>query len=190
MAMESEKNGISTFNVREFGAAGDGKTLDTNALQAAIDACAAAGGGVVHCPPGLYRIGTTEIKSNVNLHLEAGAVLLGSTRREDYYAAAPPSQPDPEKALFHLIVARAAENVAITGRGVIDGQGDSFFLPRQPGDTHLGARDWRPWRMVSFLECRNVLLEDVTLRNSPAYTVWPCGCDDVRIRGIRLFNNL
>ncbi|MFH1023781.1 MAG: glycosyl hydrolase family 28 protein, partial [Planctomycetota bacterium] len=47
-----------------------------------------------------------------------------------------------------------------------------------------------PWRMVSFLECRNVLLEDVTLRNSPAYTVWPCGCDDVRIRGIRLFNNL
>jgi hypothetical protein len=188
--MEPGRSGAQVFNVRDFGAAGDGRARDTRAVQAAVDACHAAGGGVAYCPPGDYLIGTVELKSNVDLHVGAGAVLRGSVDRADYRAAdlgaaANPLNYGPE----HLLFARGAQNVAITGPGTIDGQGDEFFGPRAPGETHLSLKGWRPFKLIAFLECRNVRMEDVTVRNAPGWTIWPLGCEAVSFRGVKIFNN-
>ena len=85
-ATAAEPAGTRTYNIRDFGAKGDGKTLDTAALQAAIDACTRDGGGTVLVPSGTFVIGTTELKSNVTLHLAASAILLGSGDGKDYHA--------------------------------------------------------------------------------------------------------
>ncbi len=109
------------FDPRHFGAKGDGKALDSTAINAAIDACARAGGGVVYLSPGTYRSGTVTLKSNVTLYIEAGATILGSTDINDY-------TPQPEAgptAQYHLIFAKDAENVTLCGPGRIDGQGSS-----------------------------------------------------------------
>lgn len=79
MAMDELKGQV--FNIRSFGARGNGEVLDTAAVQAAIDACCPAGGGSVYCPPGCYLVGSVELKSNVTLYLEAGAKLLASPDR-------------------------------------------------------------------------------------------------------------
>src|SRR5580698_1729387 len=110
------------FDVKHFGAAGDGKRLETAALNRAIEACATRGGGTVYLPPGKYLTGTVILKSHVTLQLEAGATLLGSENPDDY-----PLVDDPwdktNKTIAPLIYADHAENITLTGRGTIDGQG-------------------------------------------------------------------
>ena len=180
------------FNVRSFGARGDGSARDTGALQAAVDACAAAGGGMVLCPPGNYLTGTVELKSNVDLHVEAGATLLGSTSQADYDLSNKLPVADfrhPHLNPAHLVFARNAENVAITGPGRIDGQGDSFFGPRAPGENWFSLKGWRPDRLIAFINCRNVLVKDVQLSNSPGWMLWPLGCEQVRIHRVRIITN-
>jgi len=126
------------FNVRDFGAAGDGTAMDTAAVQKAIDACHRAGGGVVRVPGGDYQIGTIRLKSNVTLSLDHGATLLGSTRLADYPTA---GLDDPREGGPHcLIYAKDASNITIEGLGVIDGRGTPEYFPRRrsrgcsPGD--------------------------------------------------------
>ena len=100
------------FNIRQYGAAGDGMKLDTSALQQAIDAAADAGGGTVIFPPGRYLSGSLDLKNHVTLQLEEGATLLGSPHRSDY-----------RKVNFHgLLLADQQHNIVICGKGVIDGQ--------------------------------------------------------------------
>jgi parallel beta-helix repeat protein len=122
------------FNVRAFGAVGDGVHLDTSAIAAAIKAAAAAGGGTVVFTPGTYRAGTFEILSNVSLDLEPGSILQASADISDYMTlaqlgffrvAGEDTSGDGDIAGF--IVARGATNIAIFGHGIIDGNGDSFF---------------------------------------------------------------
>ncbi|MER7807417.1 glycosyl hydrolase family 28 protein [Streptomyces sp900116325] len=193
--------GPPVFSVDRFGAVADGRTKDTAAIQAAIDAAHAAGGGVAHLPPGTYLSGGIELRSRVTLHLEAGAVLLGSTDLTDY----PPHEGPPadcDAGQRHLVFARGATDIAITGAGTIDGQGPAFWEPSgrppTPPDrfwadvvTHnwkpVGNND-RPSPMVELAECRNVRIEGVTLRNSPGWTLRPIACDTVMIRGIVIRN--
>lgn len=188
--MQASMTVINAFSIRDFGAVADRTTLATAAIQAAVDAAHAAGGGTAYCPPGDYLTGTVELKSNVALHLEAGATLWCSTQRADFRSvilAVPPNFASygPE----HLIFAHNAENVAITGRGTIQGQGEAFWDPPVPGQRKWTTKDWRPTQMIAFSECRNVLIEGITIRNTPGYAIWPLGCDCVRIHGIRIFNN-
>jgi len=115
------------FDVRDYGALGDGATLDTKAIQAAIDACTQAGGGKVYLHNGSFLSGTIYLKSNVTLYLEAGAVLLGSTNLGDYPVTVPAFRSYTDNYTNKsLIYAERQENIAILGRGVIDGQGASF----------------------------------------------------------------
>src|SRR5690242_18022427 len=121
--------GTRLYNVRDFGAKGDGKTLDTAALQAAIDACARDGGGTVLVPAGTFLIGTTELKSNVTLHLAASSTLLGSGDGKDYHAIdAIPLKGDSTlgDGNWALLYAVEAQNIAVEGQGTIDGQGQLF----------------------------------------------------------------
>jgi len=122
------------FDVRDFGAAGDGKTLDTAAISKAIRAANAAGGGHVIFPPGVYLTGTFELLSNVTLDVEAGAVIQGSKNVADYasidrygFGKTYGTNSTGEGNLLGIIVARKAQNIAIMGQGVIDGSGDDFF---------------------------------------------------------------
>ncbi|MGB7189666.1 MAG: glycosyl hydrolase family 28-related protein, partial [Acidobacteriaceae bacterium] len=121
--------GARVYNIRDFGAKGDGATLDTAALQAAIDSCNRDGGGTVLVPAGTFLIGTTEIKSNVTLHLAASATLLGSGKGKDYHAVdAIPLRGDTtlEDGNWALLYAVKAKKVTIEGPGTIDGQGHLF----------------------------------------------------------------
>ncbi len=190
------------YDVRRFGAVGDGETLDTTALQEAIDRGHDDGGGVVLVPPGIYLTGTIYLKSGVNLHLCAGAILRGSTRREDYNA----DDVFDENAASvvenatgaHLVIAYRAERVAITGQGTIDGNGRAFFEPLPPGEEtttyrdkkrSFAIRDWRPGQMVFFCRCTDVTVRDVTLIHSTYWTLFLLGCTRVRLRGLSITNH-
>ena len=188
----------NVFNPRQFGATGDGKTLDSPAINAAIDACNRAGGGVVYCSPGKYLSGTVELKSNVTLYLEAGAVILGSTDVAQY---TPKAGPDPkaDAGQGHLLYARDVENVAVVGPGKIDGQGRSFWTatnrkPVADSDKWSDARhlDYKPNArispMVELVNCTNLRLESIELTGSSGWTLRPINCTRVFIQGITIRN--
>lgn len=193
-------SGNYTFHVREYGAVGDGKTKDTAALQRAIDACAAAGGGRVLLPAGTYLSGTLYLKSEVDFHLSAGATLLGSADRADYnaddvYPENFASERD-QTTGAHLIVAYRERNVSITGAGTIDGNSRAFFgeLPADKVATryyktgNFPTLSWRTSQMVWLCRCRRVALRDVALIDSPYWTVLLLGCEDVQLRGLTILN--
>jgi polygalacturonase len=199
--------GPGAFDVRAFGATGDGKTLDTAALQAAIDACHRAGGGTVRVPPGTYLASPFEVRSSVTLHLEAGSTILGSPRLEDYDVEGRDASGESERA--GLVTARRAERVAIVGRGTIDGNALAFHDPKTAHDagdfdrslTRQGAgympkgvlfehgpiaHGERPGNLVRFLECRDVLVHGVTIQNSPTWTTHYRRCENVTIEAVRI----
>ncbi|MDZ7304657.1 MAG: glycoside hydrolase family 28 protein [candidate division KSB1 bacterium] len=183
------QNFEAIINVKSHGASGSGETLDTEAIQKAIDACHAQGGGTVYFPNGTYLSGTLVLKSNVTLHLEAGATLLGSANLADYKPYA--LRPDWEAQLLgmsnqdtgnlHLIYAQRASHIGITGKGRIDGNGRAFwdenFLPRP-----------RPAQMIEFEACEDVVIENVTLQNSPFWALHVLSSNRVRIDGIKILN--
>ena len=118
---------MNEFSVRDYGAAGDGTTLDTVAIQAAIDACTNEGGGIVFVPPGDYLTGTITLKDNVTLHVGPSARLLGSTSLADYPNLGREAKLDyPEHLDYCLINAYRARHVGLTGEGCVDGQGAAF----------------------------------------------------------------
>jgi len=168
------------FDPREYGATGNGQSLDTEGIQAAIDAAAGARGGRVYLHNGTFLSGPLRLKSNVTLHIETGAVLLGSSRIEDF-PEEPEAYPSRSSRIYtrrSLIFAEKAENVAIVGGGVIDGQGRSPAFHR-PGMTE----GYRPL-LLRFSECRNVRIKDITLRDSPMWVQHYLACENVLIDGI------
>jgi len=189
------------FDVRQSGAVGDGRAKDTAALQRAVDDCAAQGGGVVWVPAGTWLTGTIYLRSRVTLHLSAGATLLASPDREDYNA----DDVFPENSVFareqvsgaHLIIAYRQKQVAIEGRGTIDGNGAAFFEPLPADATtttyrrkerNFPIRSWRPGQMAFFCLCQDIAVQDVDLRNAPYWTLFFHGCRRVQARGLRISN--
>ncbi len=182
------------FDPCTFGAKADGITKDTVALQSAIDSCHQAGGGVVLLRPGVYHTNPLRLRSHVHLHLEKGAVLLGSADPLDY-------QPweietiDIRYAPYNaksLLLAADAENVAITGKGVINGQGLVHYDGSDPEAEWWPVIDQygkRPGRMIFFAFCRNVLIEGVTCIDSPAWTFLMLGCEEVVFRSVSIFTS-
>jgi polygalacturonase len=187
-------SGLRLFEVTNYGAVADGKTLDSAAINRAIDACQAGGGGLVYVPPGIYLCGMVVLKSNVTLYLEAGATLLGSKNLADY---APP--PGSAAKNNHLIFAGNAENVGLAGPGRIDGQGPSFWhsngrKPFPESEGFLDTATWylaprpRPSPLLEFYNCKHLRIEDVRIENAPGWTLRPIECENVIIRGIAIKN--
>jgi polygalacturonase len=170
------------FDVRAFGAAGDGQTLDTVALQRAVDACAAVGGGTVRFPAGTYLSGTVVLKSNVTLRLEAGAVLLGSPDPKDYPPRTPSfrSYTDLNYVEHSLLYAENAERVSIVGPGVIDGQGGARVWQLGHGTPSYRRRPF----LIRMIECRQVTLRDVGLRDAAMWVQHYLACDDLLLDGL------
>lgn len=189
-------------NILDYGAKPDGKTLNTKAIQRAIDEVFRAGGGLVYAPPGTFLTGGIELKSRVTLFLEAGCVLLGSPSISDYaYHAGPPMLGDANG--HHLIFARNADDVTICGNGIIDGQGEAYWEPNPDRPAVPPQEAWhdvssghfqaihnndRPSPMVEIVQCRNLRISGVTLRNSAGWTLRPLGCDGVVFDGVRIRN--
>ncbi len=185
--------GVSTYNLRDFGAKGDGKTLDTMALQAAIDACNKDHGGTVLVPAGVFVIGTVEMKSNVTLHIAAQGKLLGSDDGGQYHAAsAIPLSGDTtlRDGNVGLIFAVNAENITIEGPGTIDGQGAQFRSPRRgvPPPSGRGGSH-RPYHLL-FYRCKNLRVRDIFLFDSAFHSVRVIESNFVRCHGIHIYNRV
>ena len=166
--------GTRVYDIRHFGAKGDGVTLDTLAVQAAIDACTADQGGTVLVPAGVFVIGTVELKSNVTLRIAAGGKLLGSADGKQYHAVEEiPLSGDSTFADGNvgLLFAVDALNVTVHGPGILDGQGAQFRSPSRgvpPPSGISGAH--RPYSML-FYRCRNLRLRDVEVLDSAFHAI-------------------
>lgn len=190
------------FNILDYGAVADGKTLNTQAIQNAIDACHCAGGGRVVIPSGIFKTGTVWLKSGVELHLEINATLLASDNMDDYNPLDAYEQnfsvPFEYWVGKHLIIAHEVENVAITGLGTVDGNcyafvDDDFNNPqwfrwRAGSFKCKDPEKLRPGQLIVFIECRHVRVHDVTVRNSGCWSLFLHGCEYVGIRGYKAFN--
>ena len=171
-------------DVTHYGAVADGKTKNTRAIQAAIDACEQNGGGIVRLAGGTFLSGPIVLRSHITLDIESGATLLGSPDEADY----------PVIAVFRaqgrqsLISAAAAQDLTIAGGGAIDGNGADWWAEARRQKDHGVVTDvvFRP-RLIVFDHCRHVLIDHVTIRNSPSWQVVPYYSDDVIIRDSRIY---
>jgi len=173
----------STFNVLDYGATGDGQTLDTAALQAAIEACSRAGGGTVYVPAGQYVTGSLFLKSHITLYLEAGSTLLGSQNVADYPPVESRWEGVSRKTYAPLIGGDDLTHIAIVGRGTIDGRGAFWW---KLNDAR--AIDYPRPRLISFLRCTNVIIEGITCTTSPSWTIHPYACDNVTVDKVTIVN--
>jgi len=186
-------SGTKIFNIVDFGAKGDGKTLCTQALQAAIDACTKDQGGTVLVPAGVFVIGTVEIKNNVTLHIVAGGKLLGTADGKQYYAAkAIPLQGDSTlgDGNVGLIFGVNADNVTIEGPGTIDGQGLQFRSPTRgvPPPSGRGGAD-RPYHLL-FHRCKNLRVRGLTLLESAFHSIRVIQSSYVWMDGLHIHNRV
>jgi polygalacturonase len=197
----SQQVGVS---ITDVGAVGDGKTINTGAIQKVIDSVSSAGGGSVVVPPGVFMSGTLQLRSNITLHIQRGGAIKGTSGLEDYQM---------NGRRVGLFFAQDVQNVSITGEGTIDGNGDSFMdldrvknlenagtgwtrqkehfreVKKGIGDGPVVPKD-RPYQMIIFSDCKNVSVRDVMITNSPFWTVHFADCDGVIVSGVRIWCNL
>lgn len=178
---KSEAGEAPVFSVRDYGAVGNGKALDTSAIAKTIDACAGAGGGQVVFPPGQYLSGTFQLKSDISLVLQAGATLVGTQDLGQYFNY---TQPDDKPGWnfdnrWHraLILGVGLERVAITGDGTIDGA--KVFDAR-------GEERMRGPHAIFLGGCRDVSIRGVHIKDAANYAILMRLCNDVDVRGIKV----
>lgn len=186
-AISIERNIVS---VKAFGAKGDGVTLDTDAIQAAIDHMAQLGGGAVSVPEGTYLCGSIWLRSNINLSLEADAVIKGSPDINDYCAADCCPQNEGEAGWGdymsggHLLLGVGVQNVKLSGPGKIDGNSDAFLLDADGKPFKKKSEiPARPGQMVWFVDSRDITITDMELADSPYWSCFILNCEDVSIDG-------
>jgi polygalacturonase len=206
------------YIITNYGANGDGKTLNTTFIQKAIDDCHQHGGGTIEIPTGNFVTGTLQLFSNMNLHFEPGASLIGSTENKDYG-----SQKDfgfgglGAGNKTGILVAHNEQNISITGFGSIRGNGTSFMqmdslqygmdfdrkYTRQKNDyvnpkygredgpvLWKGSYEERPGVMVMFSSCKNVTVSGISFEESPNWTMTFSNSDGIKVNGITIRNNM
>lgn len=190
-------------SILDFGAISDGVSLNTEAIQSAINKCAESGGGQVNVPAGVYKTGTVWLRDNVELHLELGAELLASDNIDDY------NDPEAYEQNFgavkeqwtgkHLIIAHEINNCAITGFGTINGNCQAFVVEGRSSEGKVygwchgisllkDETKQRPGQLICFIESKNIKVMDVTIKNSPCWSCFIHGCEYVQVRGVKINN--
>lgn len=202
------------FNVLTFGAKNDSSSLATTAIKNAIEAASKLGGGTVYFPPGKYLTGPIHLKSNITILIDAGAIIYFSDNFDDYLPMVESRWEGTDVMNFSpLFYANKAENISIMGRGIIDGNGKKWWdfhhklydknMPRskwqeefarnnknviKPDEPAMIDRGFLRPPFIQPMYCKNVLIEGITIRNSPFWTVNPEFCENVTIDGITIFN--
>jgi polygalacturonase len=189
----AEDLGARVYNIRKYGAKGDGIALDTAALQAAIDACHQDGGGIVLVPAGTFQIGSVELKSNVTLHIAAAGKLLGSADGKQYHAVdAIPLTGDStlNDGNWALLFAVNATNVTIEGAGTIDGQGAQFHsaVRGTPPPSGLGGNR-RPYHLL-FHRCDRLTVRDIALVDCAYHSIRVIQSKHVHMDGLYIHNRV
>jgi len=173
--------GKNMFDIRDFGAAGDGTTVNTAAIQKTIDSCTANGGGTVLVAGGSYVTGTLFLKDFVTLRIEGGAELLGSPNRADYAEGTHKNMYKNEPHMDPcLIFARRATGISFEGSGCINGNGFQKNFTNKTG---------RPM-LIRLLECSKIRMRDITLKNPAAWTSAWLYCNDISIDGITIISRV
>lgn len=169
---------VPVINVMQYGAVGDGKTLDTDAIQKAIDQASMTGNKAqVLVPEGhQYLIGTLVLKSGIDFHLQGDAELLVSIHREDYSGGA-------------AIIANGANELTISGTGSINGRALEFMSHYDTPNEWWIPKDWRP-RLFILTKCIGLKVLDITINNAPSWSLHMLGCENVLVDGIKIHNNL
>jgi polygalacturonase len=163
-------------DVSAYGATGDGVTKDTAAIQKAIDACSAAGGGsVVLARAPMYVSGPLTLRSNINLSIAAGTTLAGSEDHDDY----PPNQELGRASRTSLLTSDNAHDITISGGGTIDGRGHSWWPDRSPANK-------RP-HLIVFRHSKRILMENVTVQNSPSWQIVPYYSEHLTFRNMKVY---
>jgi len=222
-----------SVSILEHGAVADGQTLNTKAFEAAIEACAKAGGGIVVVPPGTWLTGPIKLESNVNLHLERGALIQFSSHIEDFPLIAGFDGKSKHYQTTPPIFGYRLRNVAITGEGVIDGGGEAWRPVKKekqtPGqwkkltgsggaltsdgkiwwpskeaaegeeyvkgldksksatrEDYARAREYLRPNLVQFVQCKGILLDGPTFRNSPRFHVHPIQSENIIVRNVEI----
>jgi hypothetical protein len=194
-AQTPARDGLDAFNVRAHGASARRQDNATGPFQAAIDACTAAGGGTVRVPPGDYSIGMVQLKDNVTLHVEAGATVFLLQDSTQF--------PRGRRA---MLFAENATNIAVTGRGTLDGLAQYEFVAMRGVDPEIAGEieiaraagvDMRRYYRVGVQtymcilnNCRNVLLRDISILHSPLWNVRLNDCDRVHVDGVYIYSDL
>ena len=183
------------YNVRNYGAKGDGKTLDSPAINAAIEAAVKNGGGQVLLPAGTYLSGSIRLKSDIDLHLSAGCTILAAPASMKAYDPSEsfggfPEYQDGGHTYFHnsLIWAEGQTNVSITGNGMIDGQGLTKKDTEKAGIVQggsIGTGD----KAIALKLCRNILIRDVTIFRGGHFAIITTGCDRGTIDNVTIDTN-
>lgn len=185
---------FADFNVHDYGAKGDGKTLDSPAIDRAIQACCEQGGGRVLLPAGRYLSGSIHLKSNVELHLQAGCVIVAAPASMRAYDESEkfdfPEYQDGGHTYFHnsLIWAEGQENVSITGRGMIDGVGLTKKDTEKGGNVQggsIGTGD----KAIALKQCKNILIRDVTIYRGGHFAIIITGCERGTIDNVTIDTN-
>lgn len=202
------------YNIVDYGAKGDGVTVNTKIINEVIVKCSSAGGGVVIIPSGTFISGTVLLQSDVNLQLRAGAILKGSTDTADYLPLKDSTQWREGYKHYGLVLAINAKNISITGQGQINGNGTHFMYgidkPHNSGDferkyTRQGENfmkqgdpfedgpvsySHRPGYMINFEHCENIQLLNIYIYDSPEWTVRISDCEQAKVSGITIDNNV
>lgn len=201
------------YNVLKFGAVNDSSQLITDAVKKAIDAASKKGGGTIYFPAGKYLTGSIHLRSNITIYLDAGAELHFSDNFDNYLPMVKCRYEGVEVTTFSpLFYAWNVENIAIKGRGIIDGHGERWWRFAETVHNRKSRTKWqlmfdeknkdillpddltdiksgflRP-SFIQPLHCRNVQIEGITIRNSPFWTINPEFCDNVTITGVTIMN--
>jgi len=190
-------NNDDPVDVKKFGATGKREQNATKPFMDAIESCVARGGGTVNVSPGEYTVGTIQLKDNITLNIEVGATLFLSQLKEDY-----------RQSSRAMIFAQNAKNIAVTGKGTLNGLAQYEYTEMRGVDVDIskeiemaraaGMDMRRYYRKATALnaymfvinDCTNFLLSDVSIINSPLWTVKLSDCDRVFVRGIYIYSDL
>ncbi|MCR4916689.1 MAG: right-handed parallel beta-helix repeat-containing protein [Prevotella sp.] len=195
LALSATQMAAQVYNVRDYGARGDGRTLDSPAINAAIEAAAKGRGGQVLLPAGTYLCGSIRLKSNIDLHLSAGSKILAAPASMKAYDESEsfggfPEYQDGGHTYFHnsLIWAEGQVNVSITGHGMIDGEGLTKKDTENAGNVQggsIGTGD----KAIALKLCRQVTIRDITIYRGGHFAIIMTGCDLSTIDNVTIDTN-
>jgi len=180
---ESNTKPTKRYVITEFGAVGDGQTLNTESIQTAIDKCAADGGGILVVPKGTFLTGSIFFKQGVDLYLEKEGILKGTVNPDDYPQIDTRWEGEERKWTAALVNFFDMNNVNLTGEGTIDGSGDQWMQRYPRGSREL--KTGRP-RLIAFQNCKNVTVSDLSLKNQACWGLFILYSENVEVRNLTI----